>query len=123
MGFAERMLAEMADREQDECFSSKKSIGSKNLLVQKPSRRPIQRTVKQQAQPGRISTYTPKLRNKKESVASQANLGAVIGELNRDYFLRWRILARIRLFLRPSFRRPLALFLTPTKKPPQTVGE
>ncbi len=33
----------------------------------------------------------------------------------KDYFLRWRILARIRRFLRPTLRLPLPLFLTPTK--------
>ena len=31
----------------------------------------------------------------------------------RDYFLRWRILDRMRRFLRPSFRRPLPDFLVP----------
>jgi len=29
------------------------------------------------------------------------------------YFLRWRILARIRRFLRPTFRRPLPVFFVP----------
>jgi hypothetical protein len=29
------------------------------------------------------------------------------------YFLRWRILARMRRFLRPSLRRPLPVFLVP----------
>jgi hypothetical protein len=29
-------------------------------------------------------------------------------------YLRWRILARLRRFLRPIFRRPLPVFLTPT---------
>ncbi len=33
----------------------------------------------------------------------------------RDYFLRWRIFARIRRFFRPIFRRPLPLFFTPTR--------
>lgn len=33
----------------------------------------------------------------------------------RHYFLRWRILARMRRFFRPSFRLPLPLFFTPTK--------
>jgi hypothetical protein len=33
--------------------------------------------------------------------------------LGKDYFLRWRILARMRRFLRPSFRRPFPDFLTP----------
>jgi len=32
-----------------------------------------------------------------------------------NYFLRWRIFARIRLFLRPSFRRPLPVFFVPTR--------
>jgi hypothetical protein len=32
----------------------------------------------------------------------------------RNYFLRWRIRARIRRFLRPIFRRPRPVFLTPT---------
>ncbi len=31
----------------------------------------------------------------------------------QDYPLRWRILARIRRFFRPSLRRPLPVFLTP----------
>ncbi len=31
----------------------------------------------------------------------------------RDYFLRWRIFARMRRFLRPSFRRPLPDFFVP----------
>jgi hypothetical protein len=31
----------------------------------------------------------------------------------KDYFLRWRILARMRRFLRPSFRRPFPDFFTP----------
>jgi hypothetical protein len=31
----------------------------------------------------------------------------------KDYFLRWRIFARMRRFLRPSFRRPLPDFLVP----------
>ena len=31
------------------------------------------------------------------------------------YFLRWRILDRIRRFLRPIFRRPLPVFLDPTQ--------
>jgi hypothetical protein len=34
-------------------------------------------------------------------------------EPNDDY-LRWRIRARLRRFLRPSLRRPLPDFLTPT---------
>ena len=34
-----------------------------------------------------------------------------------NYFLRWRMRARIRRFLRPIFRRPLPVFLTPTKAP------
>jgi hypothetical protein len=33
--------------------------------------------------------------------------------LAEDHFLRWRILARMRRFLRPSFRRPLPDFLVP----------
>jgi hypothetical protein len=33
------------------------------------------------------------------------------------YFLRWRMRARIRRFLRPILRRPLPVFLTPTKAP------
>jgi len=32
-----------------------------------------------------------------------------------DYFLRWRILERMRRFLRPSFRRPLPVFFVPTR--------
>jgi hypothetical protein len=36
----------------------------------------------------------------------------VIGWL--AYFLRWRIFERMRRFLRPSFRRPLPVFLVPT---------
>ena len=31
-----------------------------------------------------------------------------------NYFLRWRILARIRRFLRPIFRLPFPVFLVPT---------
>lgn len=31
-----------------------------------------------------------------------------------NYLLRWRILARMRRFLRPSLRRPLPVFLVPT---------
>lgn len=34
------------------------------------------------------------------------------------YFLRWRIRERMRRFLRPSFRRPLPVFLTPTNSSP-----
>src|SRR6478672_11237067 len=33
--------------------------------------------------------------------------------LSKDYFLRWRILARMRRFLRPCFRRPFPDFLVP----------
>ena len=33
--------------------------------------------------------------------------------LTRDYFLRWRIFARMRRFLRPSFRRPLPDLFVP----------
>ena len=32
-----------------------------------------------------------------------------------DYFLRWRILARMRRFLRPIFLRPFPVFLVPTQ--------
>ena len=32
----------------------------------------------------------------------------------RDYFLRWRILLRMRRFFRPTFRRPLPVFFVPT---------
>ena len=32
----------------------------------------------------------------------------------KNYFLRWRILARIFRFLRPTFRRPLPVFFVPT---------
>ncbi len=32
---------------------------------------------------------------------------------NKDYFLRWRIFARMRRFLRPCFRRPFPDFLVP----------
>jgi hypothetical protein len=34
-----------------------------------------------------------------------------------NYFLRWRIRARIRRFLRPIFRRPLPVFFVPTDVP------
>lgn len=37
-------------------------------------------------------------------------------QASSDYFLRWRILARMRLFLRPTLRRPLPVFFTPTYK-------
>jgi hypothetical protein len=33
--------------------------------------------------------------------------------LVEDYFLRWRIFARMRRFLRPCFRRPFPDFLVP----------
>ena len=35
------------------------------------------------------------------------------GAAAEDYFLRWRIFARMRRFLRPSFRRPFPDFLVP----------
>jgi hypothetical protein len=34
------------------------------------------------------------------------------------HFFRWRILARIRRFLRPSFRRPFPVFFVPTRSSP-----
>lgn len=37
------------------------------------------------------------------------------GQAVRRYFLRWRILARIRRFLRPTLRRPLPVFFVPTR--------
>lgn len=36
----------------------------------------------------------------------------------RRYFLRWRILARMRRFLRPILRRPLPVFFVPTDYAP-----
>jgi len=44
----------------------------------------------------------------RDQKASRQETGLV-----KDYFLRWRILARMRRFLRPSFRRPFPDFLVP----------
>jgi hypothetical protein len=35
------------------------------------------------------------------------------GDPSKDYFLRWRIFARIRRFLRPCFRRPFPDLFVP----------
>lgn len=37
--------------------------------------------------------------------------------ININYYLRCRIFDRILRFLRPSLRRPLPVFLTPTRAP------
>jgi hypothetical protein len=39
----------------------------------------------------------------------------------QDYFLRWRIRARIRRFLRPSFRRPRPVFFVPKTHAPCAI--
>jgi hypothetical protein len=44
---------------------------------------------------------------------NEQNRAAAEMRPGKDYFLRWRILARMRRFLRPSFRRPFPDFLTP----------
>jgi hypothetical protein len=38
-----------------------------------------------------------------------------VGKLITIYFLRWRILARMRRFFRPILRLPLPVFLVPTQ--------
>jgi hypothetical protein len=52
-------------------------------------------------------------RSRSEQFARRAKQGRRRDAAGKDYFLRWRILARMRRFLRPSFRRPLPDFLTP----------
>ena len=48
---------------------------------------------------------------------SATPLGKVTDGMKRHagYFLRWRILERMRRFLRPSLRRPLPVFFVPTR--------
>lgn len=41
---------------------------------------------------------------------------------SQNYFLRWRILARMRRFLRPILRRPFPVFLVPTRESPDLIG-
>lgn len=41
---------------------------------------------------------------------------------DRNYFLRWRIRARMRRFLRPILRRPFPVFFTPTSPTSRTVA-
>jgi hypothetical protein len=40
----------------------------------------------------------------------------VLYQPSRAYFLRWRIRARMRRFLRPILRRPFPVFFVPTSK-------
>jgi len=55
---------------------------------------------------------------KKESSKPIEALGCSDEAVTIDYFLRCRILARIRRFLRPNLRRPLPVFLVPTRLDP-----
>jgi hypothetical protein len=55
----------------------------------------------------------PKAHDKANELRDEQNRAAAEMRPGKDYFLRWRILARMRRFLRPSFRRPLPDFLTP----------
>ena len=48
-----------------------------------------------------------------ENTLRQDEWQIVIGWL--AYFLRWRIFDRMRRFLRPNLRRPLPVFLVPTR--------
>ena len=48
---------------------------------------------------------------------TQSTHGSAAITSRNDYFLRWRIRARIRRFFRPIFRRPRPVFFTPTEPP------
>lgn len=56
--------------------------------------------------------------DKKRKQRIVSNEGCNAKSIAIDYFLRCRILARIRRFLRPNLRRPLPVFLVPTRMNP-----
>ena len=66
---------------------------------------------------GAADAVEPRSASDPDAPSSTRRSAAASGDAGRDteadYFLRWRILARIRRFLRPTLRRPLPVFLEP----------